>query len=288
MTHFRLAVSLLSMLAACTHLPSAELRLGSPEPQGLTRVRGVVQSAFSAEPIFGAQISVDRSSQVAFTDRSGRFAIRGLQPGSHTVHLRFIGYRPIDKDIVTPDTGTLTIDVTLRRPGDGPPVDSSLVLPIWMAVLARYRPTEAEHVRFTASVTGTPSDSSNTGRVPIVLLDTLAERSATASWLSRSLDSLVVLGFGAHVCHRASAGECPDTQFTTFIALRTPRQDFPDTVAVQLEETAINPAACRSRTGGPMFGGFHTPTLYLAIVDGEWRVVGTRFAMSGTLVCGAH
>jgi hypothetical protein len=246
---------------------------------------GVVHEGRSQTPLSGARIVVVGTPLATNADNLGRFVLGPLSPGPHTLRVAYLGYTPTVVSVTIPDTGVTHLELAMRYPGDGPLVDSALVLPVWEAVLARYRPVEGAHVRETSRITGTPPGSSNTDRSRVVLLDTLYG-SAPSGFL-QFLDTLVAKGYAGRVCHNQTAGSCPDTVFTTFLSLGIPRQDSPDTVAVTIEETAINPRFCRRGARGTSFGGTRSSTLLLVRVEDEWRVIGPAgIQVSGTLICG--
>jgi len=271
------------VLAGCGHPPSVA---DQTQPLVATpgMISGVVRERRSQTPLVSAQVTVDGSPVAARTNQLGRFVLGPLPPGAHTLRVAYIGFLPGVVDVVVADTGSVSVDVALRYPGDGPPVAAPLVLPIWEVVLAHYQPAEAAHVRTTTSTTGTPADPSNTAQLRVMLLDTA--HATSQSVFSSLYHALVAEEFALGVCRSASATECPDTAFTTYIGLGVPHQDSADTVAVAVDETAINPRYCRRGARGTSFGGSSSSVLYVGRIDGKWQVIGEALRMSGTVVCG--
>lgn len=267
------------LLSACAPTSSTVQRAPSPDPSTPGVISGVVRDA-AGKPVEGASVMVEETKQEVFTDARGRYAVGPLTGGGYTVTFRRIGYFRGSARLTLSHGSTAILDHTLRFTGDGPPVAGDVILGIWAGVVAHYRPRESEHARRVAELTGTPSVTSDGG---VVLLTTSHHRAAR---LVAKLDSLVSLGFAKRVCGAESAFDCPDTVFTTFLALGVPTQDAPDKITVSVEEIAINPTYCRDRKREPMMSGMHQEFLYVQKGAAAWRVVGSAPGMSGTVVCG--
>lgn len=277
-----LALLALSSLA-CSHHRTAGRPSPTPAPLAPGIIYGIVRALYSEEPIKGAQVTVDGTAVAGFADSVGRYWLGPLRPGTYNLHVRMITYTPTTIVATVPDTGRLHLDLHLSYPGAGPPVDSSLVFSIWATVASQYHPHEAEHIRAVTGLTGVAVDSSNVGARPLVLM--LARDVQQNAFARHLLDSLVVTGFASAACEQDNAINCPGEVFTTFLSLSQPRQQASDEVAVAVEETALNPDACRRHRRG--FGGFHSVTLKLSRRGNEWSVEGPiGVSLSGSVVCG--
>jgi len=65
-------------------------------------VTGAVSDSASGKPLGGADVLILRSSQIVArtsTDPFGRYTLHNLPPGSYTVEVRLIGFRPVTKQI---------------------------------------------------------------------------------------------------------------------------------------------------------------------------------------------
>ncbi|HUE87958.1 MAG TPA: TonB-dependent receptor plug domain-containing protein, partial [Vicinamibacterales bacterium] len=89
------------------------LALGSPPLQAQGRLlTGTVTDSASGIPLEGARITVRGSALGALTNTSGRFALRGVPPGSVVITVRTIGYRAADVPIAP---GQSDVQVSLIR-----------------------------------------------------------------------------------------------------------------------------------------------------------------------------
>ncbi|HEX8363487.1 MAG TPA: TonB-dependent receptor [Longimicrobium sp.] len=81
-------------------------------------VRGVVQSDPSGFAVPLAVVEVrDRggvASARAITDSAGAYAVRGIIPGRHTLHIRHLEHAPLSLEVLVPAGGVVPLDVTLR------------------------------------------------------------------------------------------------------------------------------------------------------------------------------
>jgi len=246
-------------------------------------VFGFVKEVYSETPINGAQVEIQGTAFRAYSDSTGRYWLGPVPPGRYTVRVRMIAYSPTTVVAAVSDTGRLRLDVHLSYAGAGPLVDSSLFFSIWASVVSHYHPHEAEHIRAVTGLTGVGADSSNTGVTPVVLM--LARELRQSRYARHILDSLVATGIATGVCDQAEVTTCPGEGFTTFLSLGQPHQQSEDTVAVPLEETAINPSACRRHQES--FGGVNSVTLQLSRRGSEWVVVGPiGVTLSGSVICG--
>ncbi|HSM15492.1 MAG TPA: TonB-dependent receptor [Gemmatimonadales bacterium] len=77
-------------------------------------IGGRVRDAGTTQPIANAQITVDEGGRGAVTSADGRFRVRVIRSGFHTVRVRAIGYRPVRLDSVLVRGGeTTTLDLLL-------------------------------------------------------------------------------------------------------------------------------------------------------------------------------
>jgi hypothetical protein len=67
---------------------------GSSTPAGASVLTGRVMRAEGAGPLAGAQVTLLGSREIAVTNDSGEFTLRGLPAGSRTLAVRAIGWRP--------------------------------------------------------------------------------------------------------------------------------------------------------------------------------------------------
>jgi iron complex outermembrane recepter protein len=67
-------------------------------------VTGVVRSA-DGRPLAQAQVLVLPGGQQATTSSDGTFGVRGLRPGTYTVHASLIGYAPLSREVRVPASG---------------------------------------------------------------------------------------------------------------------------------------------------------------------------------------
>ncbi len=63
-------------------------------------IGGRVRDAGTTQPIANAQITIDEGGRGAVTSADGRFRVRVIRSGIHTVRVRAIGYRPVRLDSV--------------------------------------------------------------------------------------------------------------------------------------------------------------------------------------------
>src|SRR5206468_9429894 len=58
------------------------------------QVTGVVFDKTTAQPLEASQVLIPGTRLATATDRSGRFVIRGVTPGSVTIRAQRLGFRP--------------------------------------------------------------------------------------------------------------------------------------------------------------------------------------------------
>ena len=74
---------------------------------------GVVNDPALQRFVDGATVTTDQGNRRAVTDRWGRYSFRGLPAGEYTVEADFGGYETQSVSITVPQTGEVTLDITL-------------------------------------------------------------------------------------------------------------------------------------------------------------------------------
>ena len=88
---------------------------GSALAQGTATIRGTVVDSSSRQPIPGVQVGVVGSSLGALTDASGRYLIRGVAAGSHSVRAQRIGFAPLTRQVTVSAGQETAVDLVLRQ-----------------------------------------------------------------------------------------------------------------------------------------------------------------------------
>jgi hypothetical protein len=78
-------------------------------------VVGVVRDEETSAPLVGAVVQVTDLDRTAATDADGRYVLRGIPAGPHSLTIRFLGYEPRTVLALVPAEGQLEINVSLRR-----------------------------------------------------------------------------------------------------------------------------------------------------------------------------
>ncbi|MBC7897177.1 MAG: SusC/RagA family TonB-linked outer membrane protein [Cytophagaceae bacterium] len=76
-------------------------------------VTGRITDASSQAPIAGVAVTISGTRLGASTDDDGRYTIRGIPDGRHTLSVRRLGYRQLERGVVMP--GEVTADFSLER-----------------------------------------------------------------------------------------------------------------------------------------------------------------------------
>src|SRR6056297_2197462 len=91
--------------------------------QGLTfaqdngTIEGTIIEAGTNEPLFGANAMVVGTVRGASTDLNGRFVIRGVEAGTQTIRISYLGYKTTEK-IIEVKSGEITeVSVVLEWGG---------------------------------------------------------------------------------------------------------------------------------------------------------------------------
>jgi hypothetical protein len=78
-------------------------------------ISGTVQDALSGAPLSGVQVLIDEGRRGDVTDGQGRYRIRELRSGWHSLEIRHIGYQPARRDSILVRGGeTVVIEVSLQ------------------------------------------------------------------------------------------------------------------------------------------------------------------------------
>ena len=78
-------------------------------------IRGVITRATDGAPVPEALVTVDGSSHRASTAPDGRFVLKRLPAGSHTVRVRAVGYAPAEQAAELPNGGLVEIEIILQQ-----------------------------------------------------------------------------------------------------------------------------------------------------------------------------
>ncbi|MEJ2677951.1 MAG: TonB-dependent receptor [Gemmatimonadota bacterium] len=95
--------------------PMMSLLLLMPQqtPDGV--LRGVVRSTEEEMPVELAAVEVlGPQHLMAWTDRQGRYEVRGVEPGVWRVLVTHAGHEPMELEVRVPPQGTVVLDVTLK------------------------------------------------------------------------------------------------------------------------------------------------------------------------------
>ena len=99
----KLLITVLFMLALSGSL--AGQRHGATVTGTVTDVSGV--------PMAGATVMISGAGTGVAAGNDGRYTLRGLRDGTHTVRISFTGYEPVDTTVTV--HGNAVLDVTLRE-----------------------------------------------------------------------------------------------------------------------------------------------------------------------------
>ncbi len=86
-----------------------------PERQDRGTIVGRVTDKATGTAIGGATVSVDGIGKSEVTNGEGHYRIEGVEPGTHTVHARYIGYAPGSVEVKVPEVGEVTADLALVK-----------------------------------------------------------------------------------------------------------------------------------------------------------------------------
>lgn len=77
-------------------------------------VRGTVTDAASGDPLPGANVIVRETQQGVATNISGEYVLEGIEPGTYTLRVTFVGYRNGNAEITVAADETVTEDFALQ------------------------------------------------------------------------------------------------------------------------------------------------------------------------------
>ncbi|MBW3655962.1 MAG: carboxypeptidase-like regulatory domain-containing protein, partial [Gemmatimonadetes bacterium] len=108
----RISMSKLRTLGASLLLAMAAF--ASPaQAQGRGEVAGQVTASENGEPLSGAQVRIQGTSQQAVTDAGGRYRIGAVSPGSHTVSVTLVGRSASSRTVTVAAGQTATVNFQL-------------------------------------------------------------------------------------------------------------------------------------------------------------------------------
>ena len=76
-------------------------------------VRGAITDAATARPLAFAEVAVEETGRSVAADPSGAYTISGLSPGTYTLVVSSVGYRPLEKSVDVAEGGAATVDFAL-------------------------------------------------------------------------------------------------------------------------------------------------------------------------------
>jgi len=161
---------------------------------------------------------------------------------------------------------------------------------MWDAVLRFYRSgrvlTEADRAARVHARLGIEPRGSLSERAPVILAttrrrmilhDTLSPAPYDTAWLREVSERHLVAGF----CSAQVLTSCEDTVLTTYLSLGDP-YIWNGTVAIEVWETALDPALCKRRD---VLVDHQGASLKLSKESGEWTVVSNDLSMHATGSC---
>lgn len=81
--------------------------------EGTGEVRGMVTDAARNEPLVGANILITGTTMGGTTNADGIYTVRRVPPGQYTITARFVGYKPMTKDVTVRAGQSVTVDFAL-------------------------------------------------------------------------------------------------------------------------------------------------------------------------------
>ena len=107
MLQHRRFLALLSLIVASSPVaPTARAQQGAAEPAPTYSLRGrVTEETDSAKGVRSAEIELPGEGRSVSTDSTGRFVVRGLEPGVYAVVVRSMGYRALRHRVVVDREG---------------------------------------------------------------------------------------------------------------------------------------------------------------------------------------
>ena len=78
-------------------------------------VSGTVTSAIDREPIPGANLLLEGTTRGTSTDIDGQFSIENIEPGTYSLLVRFVGFRPVSREFTVESGQDLTLNIELSQ-----------------------------------------------------------------------------------------------------------------------------------------------------------------------------
>src|SRR5687768_15720641 len=102
------ASAFVSLLLAALFAPSAVFA------QGTGNIQGTVTDSATRRPIAGAQVAIVGTTRGTLTDDDGRFALRGVAAGTHTLRVVRLGYGQAERRLSLAANETVNADFSVR------------------------------------------------------------------------------------------------------------------------------------------------------------------------------
>jgi iron complex outermembrane recepter protein len=87
--------------------------------QATGSIRGVLKDKRSGEPLFGATVVIKGTTNGSTTDMDGKFLISGVNPGTYTLRVNFIGYGQLELPVTVTSGETNLGDVQMEEEAIG-------------------------------------------------------------------------------------------------------------------------------------------------------------------------
>ena len=81
--------------------------------QGSATIAGTVSDSSTQQPVPGVQITVVGTARGTITDEGGRYALRGLPPGTVTLRVQRIGYAAVERSVAVAANLSADVDFVL-------------------------------------------------------------------------------------------------------------------------------------------------------------------------------
>ncbi|WP_340106678.1 SusC/RagA family TonB-linked outer membrane protein [Rhodohalobacter sp. 8-1] len=89
--------------------------LGPNDSHSQGSISGTVTSAIDDEAIPGVNLLLEGTSRGTSTDADGNYTIENIEPGSYNLIVRFVGYRPVNREVTVEQGSSLTVDIELSQ-----------------------------------------------------------------------------------------------------------------------------------------------------------------------------
>jgi hypothetical protein len=94
--------------------PSSETSVVTDNEESRT-LAGLVVDAATNKPLPSVHVTIDGTATNVRTNRDGRFYVRGVRPGTHTIEIRAVGYTPRTKNVRVAYGPSTSVDLWLNR-----------------------------------------------------------------------------------------------------------------------------------------------------------------------------